>query len=77
MEKKPDNKPDNKMNGLQVRLVISVLLFLLFFALNQITETKNWLHSSGIIGRMESFEDIYRLEDECILWYNALAEENK
>ncbi len=71
-----ENKP-NKMNGLQVRLLVCVLIFLLFFTLNQISETKNWLHSSGILKRIESFEDIYRLEDECILWYNSFAEENK
>ena len=70
-------KKQSKMNGLQIRLLVSVLLFLLFFTLNEISETKNWLHSSGILGRIESFEDIYRLEDECILWYNSLAEENK
>ncbi|MFA9466098.1 MAG: hypothetical protein ACERKN_17600 [Velocimicrobium sp.] len=66
-----------KINGLKVRLVISALIFLLIFTLNQITETRQWLHTLEIQRKIASFEDIYRLEDECILWYNSFAEENK
>lgn len=71
MEKDTKTMP----NGFKIRLLVSALLFLLIFALNQMKETKTWLHSSGMVERIESFEDIYRLEDECILWYNSLAKE--
>lgn len=70
-------KKTKKINGLQIRLLVSALLFLLVFALNQFTETKNWLQATGIFERIESFEDIYRLEDEGIVWYNSFANKNK
>lgn len=63
------------LKDLQIRLVISALLFLLVFTLKQIPETENWLTTCGIMDKIESFDDIYRLEDECILWYNSLADE--
>lgn len=70
-------KKEKKINGLQLRILISTLLFLAFFALYQVPETKNWLNTSGIFEQMKSFEDIYTLEDKGILWYNSLANEIK
>lgn len=70
-----ENDTKKMPEGFKIRLLVSALLFLLVFALSQIKETKTWLRSSGIATHIESFEDIYRLEDECILWYNSLAKE--
>lgn len=68
MEKKKRN-----LNGLQIRMLVSALIFLLFFALNQVSETNDVLKSLKIMERLESFEDIYRLEDACIVWYNQIV----
>lgn len=70
-------KKTTKINGLQIRILISTLLFLVIFALFQVPETKTWLKNSGIFEQMESFDDIYTLEDKGILWYNSLANEIK
>lgn len=70
-------KENRKISGFKIRLLIASLLFLLIFTLTQLKETKSFLDNCGLIERIESFEDIYRLEDACIVWYNSLADENK
>ncbi|MEG1457808.1 MAG: hypothetical protein RSB37_07435 [Acetivibrio sp.] len=69
MEKKKEY-----LRGLSIRMTLSILLFLLFLSLWQIEETNSWLHKTKIYEKIQSFEEIYRLEDECILWYNSFAD---
>ncbi len=68
-------KQERHMSGFQIRLVIATFAFLIILALQQLDIGKQWVRTLGVERIITSNEDIYRLEDECVLWYNSLVNE--
>lgn len=75
MKMRNEKTESKKESGLQIRMVIAALFFLLYFALNQMPATKSFLASIQLTKHIASFEEIYRLEDACIVWYNSVTDE--
>lgn len=63
-----------KYQGISIRCALSLFLYLLFFTLMQVEEGQELIKNLAIVERIASFEDIYRLEDAGILWYNSFAD---
>lgn len=65
------------MNGFQLRLVLAALLFLSFTALSQTGPGQKFIEYAGIVEKIQSNEDIYKVEDACIVWYNSVTKDKQ